>query len=813
MDLLLSASRDKPLGGAHNALQTGEIQAVMNLVDNMELQKEYFEKVQGMDSNDVSLKDLGNTLHLDSQKHVSDVVAILFRYSHDIQVRGMMDITNRDEASVEGLSDYQEQLVANVMETINQSRLVAVGLLYKSWWNVEVAITRWYESEAPVEPKFNANILTNNIRESDPSLPGSSGLAKRPYEAEAGPSGSKKKPRTTSPDQQSLGSPEEDLSAARARLDRIIAEELAADLKRARNFQQETDKNKNAQGSSEGPKPTLQGKLTVGFEGYSLEALKSMVAAEKTAPVGGLQSKEVSESSKETAPRSSTADQSSNILPEINRRYNLRDRGGNIDYSDVNRKTEMVLQDEVAAAKLSTRMRQQVSGAENNEKKLEKLGQRQSTLPPASKPPSYDQKSVTLWPENTPLGMLNPRSRTPSGRELSTTLLKSLPIPLFNNTFSTIGSSSHLTKASTSHIPDIEGFQAHSKQSWSTEGLDGSGKDSPNNFTPQEIGRLAERYTDLQRQKISQPFLPMTPTKTLISDHLSPGEGMHKALKFPHSGSLTLLPQIMPSIDQLRSTTPSKSTPEVPSPRRGPPATPRDAPDMSPALSLPLQTSRPASPSQPSRPSQPSQPKTSTLDQSPHGSPQAQSKSSGHTIEGVPYSTVPYTFPSSPALRPSSGPSLASDRDLSSLSEYSPPPTTHPDSAVLGHYGAKMNDPLFQDNPASRAPPLDGAEIAVSGTEKVDNWRRDSAQRMSIASATALAQNLLDAEEAAKTASEAQPGVDEEAGRRVRFADDEQIIALGNGGDELGVQDNRTQSMVDEGVGEAECPEEWFEDA
>ncbi|KAJ4361554.1 hypothetical protein N0V95_001806 [Ascochyta clinopodiicola] len=643
MDLLLSEIRDKSSERVHDVLHTEEIQAVINLVDNVELQREYFQTIQGMDGIDSGLGDLGNILHIDNQKHVSDFVAILFRYAHAVQVRGMTEIADREEVSRLGLSDHQEQLVANIMETINQNRVVAVDLLCKSWWNAEAAITRWYESEAPVDPISIISSPTSTVSKSDPSLFGSSSPAKRQYETEAGPSESRKKRRITSPNQQRLESPEEDLSAAQARLHRIIAEENAADFE-VEKSQQGTDNNKNPQRNSEGLKPTVQEKSPVGFQGYGLEALKNLVAAEENPQRGGSKDKEISTSSVEPDPKSSTANQSSNILPAKRKRYDMRDRGAKIDYNDMSKTADISIEDELAAAKLPKKMRQQVSGVGDKGKKPDELEKRQSPTLPTNEPRSPDllQNSANLWPENTSLA-------------------------------------------------------------------------------------------------------------------------------------------------------PSKSPPEVPSLRREPRAEPRDAPD----LPLALQTSRPASPLLP---------EISAPLQSPPKSPPAQSKPSGHTYEGVPYSAAPYTFPSSPALRPSSGPSLASTRDLSSLPESSPPPTTHPQSAVLGHYGAKMNDPLFQDNPASSPPPPEGAQIVAPGTEKVGNWRKDSVQRMSIASATALAQNLLDAEKTAKTASEVQPGINEEAGRRVRFADDEQIVVLDDAGDD------RTQNMVDEGVGEADCPEEWNED-
>ncbi|KAF9692587.1 hypothetical protein EKO04_009549 [Ascochyta lentis] len=778
MNLLLYQGRDESSGGTTNALQTEEIQSVMNLVDNLELQKEYLEVIQNLDGNDVvmeefaRLKDLGNTLDIDGHKHVSDVVAILFRYGHDIQVRGMMDMTNREEITSAGLSDYQQKLVTQVMETINQNKSVATDLLYKSWWNIEVAITQWYESEAPTKLKLDLDTSTSTDCTSDLSLLGSRSPAKRPYVAEAGPSQSRKKRRTNSHESQETRSPEEDLTAAQARLDRIITEEHAAELERAKKSKQETDK--TAKERSEDTEPTLQANAAAGFKSYSLEALKKLIAAETNTHAGSSQEIEITKSNDETDSKSSTADKSSNMLPTNDKRYNLRDRGERIDYSGINREVENALQEKIAAAK------------------------------PSAVSKDLLQKPTNLLPEGTPVGISNLRDRTPSGQELGV-LVDNLPIPPSSNRWPTADLSSVRTKMSSRHGLDIEGTQVRSDQ---PQDLDSSNSYNTHHFTQQEIEALANQYATMHRLTFSQPFVPVSPPETSRLGLLSPGEGMHKALKFLHSGSLTLAPQYMPSIDQLRD---MACPPENSSPRGESPAPQRDVPEIRQSLSSTLQTSRPAIPLQPL------QPRTSALRQPLHVSSQAeqdpvptQSVPSEQAQEGIPYSTAPYTFPSSPALRPSSGPSLASDRDLSSLPEDSSPPTTHPDCAVLGPYGAKMNDPMFQDSTDGSTTSLNDAETAVPDSEKEDTWRRDSAHRMSIASAAAFAQNQLDAHEAAQTTSQIQHGIDDEAGRRVRFADREEIFDLGI--EEPGVENHKTQNMVDEGESEAEQPKEWDED-
>ncbi|KAF1360195.1 hypothetical protein EJ07DRAFT_155188 [Lizonia empirigonia] len=209
MDQLLYEGRDKSLG-VTNSLEDEGIQAVVNLVDNIELQKDFADQDKSNPKKPAGLEDLARTLDLDCQKHIADLVSIAFKYNSNIQVRRVSNVTNpQDEVFQEAMSVNQQHILMKVMEAINQYSFVAADLLHRTFWVPEAAIALWYEGKPP-DVIIPADVGSGE--DSPESIYKSP--AKRSYVAEAGPSSSTKKLRT--------GSPEEDTEAARARFERAI---------------------------------------------------------------------------------------------------------------------------------------------------------------------------------------------------------------------------------------------------------------------------------------------------------------------------------------------------------------------------------------------------------------------------------------------------------------------------------------------------------------------------------------------------------------------------------------------------------------
>lgn len=203
MDQLLYDGRDKSLG-VPDSLEDEGIQAVMNLVDNIELQKDFADQDNSNPKKPAGLEDLARTLDLDCQKHVADLVSIASKYNSNIHVRRMSHVTNRrDEDFQEAMSVNQQHVLMKVMETINQNFWVASDLLHRTFWVPEAAIALWYDGKPP-----DVIIPTDLGSGEDPPESIYKIPTKRSYVAEAGPSSSTKKLRT--------GSPEEDTEAARA---------------------------------------------------------------------------------------------------------------------------------------------------------------------------------------------------------------------------------------------------------------------------------------------------------------------------------------------------------------------------------------------------------------------------------------------------------------------------------------------------------------------------------------------------------------------------------------------------------------------
>lgn len=229
MDQLLCDGRDKSLG-VPDSLEDEGIQAVMNLVDNIELQKDFADQDNSNPKKPAGLEDLARTLDLDCQKHVADLVYIASKYNSNIHVRRMSHVTNqRDEDFQEAMSVNQQHVLMKVMETINQNFWVASDLLHRTFWVPEAAIALWYDGKPP-----DVIIPTDLGSGEDPPESIYKSPTKRSYVAEAGPSSSTKKLRT--------GSPEEDTEGARAPFERatmattdVTEKDSAADVPRQKS--------------------------------------------------------------------------------------------------------------------------------------------------------------------------------------------------------------------------------------------------------------------------------------------------------------------------------------------------------------------------------------------------------------------------------------------------------------------------------------------------------------------------------------------------------------------------------------------------
>jgi hypothetical protein len=152
---------------------------------------------------------------------------------------------------------------------------------------------------------------------------------------------------------------------------------------------------------------------------------------------------------------------------------------------------------------------------------------------------------------------------------------------------------------------------------------------------------------------------------------------------------------------------------------------------------------------------------------------------------------------------------------------------------------------------AKRRPLLNESVTGIPAANKTDSWRKDSVQRMSIESATRLAQILADEDAAAEAIAQlpssgssnvpnsgtpdteggsayeyvrhgrsrglswgAKPSMDEKGRERVRFAGEGKEIIVEDRVEhrtEEAEQNDVAQGMVEEEDEEAECPEEWDE--
>ncbi|OSS53970.1 hypothetical protein B5807_01781 [Epicoccum nigrum] len=200
-------------------LETHEVQAVIDLADNYELEKECVEQIEAMDPENTMLPALCQTrLSLEEQEReaISTLVPILFnRFGHigleDLTFLSTMDLNEH------GLTLSQEEILANTMEAMNtRDRELATRLLGQSHWVAEAALAKWWDRDTPPELPTKKEQASWSAKK----------LGKRPVvvkELEVGESSKKKSTSLSLRNGKREESPEESLEEARARLERIVA--------------------------------------------------------------------------------------------------------------------------------------------------------------------------------------------------------------------------------------------------------------------------------------------------------------------------------------------------------------------------------------------------------------------------------------------------------------------------------------------------------------------------------------------------------------------------------------------------------------
>ncbi|KAJ4316036.1 hypothetical protein N0V94_005663 [Neodidymelliopsis sp. IMI 364377] len=454
-----------------------------------------------------------------------------------------------------------------------------------------------------------------------------------------------------------------------------------------------------------------------------------------------------------------------NVLSSENR-YNLRDRSKKVDYSNHNNQLDSILQESVELNEQMEILQQQMNEMKAMEERLDKLqAKRLSTLPTEASPSHKVSPLVTSILSSASSGQSLPdaQNRTPGK-----SLVSSLVAPPSNATLKPV--SFDITKRLEDDL-DVEGIGPRPDQ-WQSSQRNvphGSSKQwqagigKKHGLMKKDIREMAQRYTTMQKKNFTQPFVPVTPSGP---DDLGPGEGMDNVLKFLHSGALTLSPQYVPSADTLKSTTPSESPPEIPSPRRGPPSNSRGVPDMPPPPPLML-------------------PPPSRRMSAPQRSPQGHS-SSQQTSQISPGARSIYV-PSQPSryiradtrrsASPEISPPLSPPQRLRpaaarSSSPISPHDQASPTTVSPQKLSSENTDPFFSQREFTDATPI---------APKTDDSRKDSAHRMSIGYVATLAERLGDADAAAQITSQwvdGAGGVGEERKKKVSFAGENEVIII-----------------------------------
>lgn len=217
MNLLLSP-RDNDSSRRRILLEMEEIQTVIDLVDNLELSRECTDRIQdgvthGTDVEElVGLENVRASLDVERQTYTSQLANAMFKNHGHCDINLLMIPTVRlGDLNDEELSPIQDVVVANVMEALNcQDKALVTRLLKEAGWNAEEALTKWCHRD-----------LGNDAKATLPTRT----AGKRPHEAEAGPSSSKRQKKSPSREM----SPEETLEDAQVRLNRILSGGGSAD--------------------------------------------------------------------------------------------------------------------------------------------------------------------------------------------------------------------------------------------------------------------------------------------------------------------------------------------------------------------------------------------------------------------------------------------------------------------------------------------------------------------------------------------------------------------------------------------------------
>ena len=772
--MLLYEGQDESLE-VTNKLKIGDIQVLLNLVDNIELQKECLKSVEALNNNEANpeelayLVDFGNNIHVYNEKHIAKLATALSKNRTDDPTRNVSCTTNQGKIISEGLSDYQEDLVAQIMGSTNENEHFAANLLQKSLWSVDAAVAWWYGDSLGLEN--NRETPTSVCSGINPLRSIPKNMAKRSYVVEAGPSRHKK--QKTGKEREKTKSPE-DLNTARARLERIIAKESTAQLEQEN--QPYHSKNHILQEYPVGLKRSAQDKLSVLPGTYSLELLNKMITDEANAQAEGLQSKEVTDSNiglESFTPKSPIVPVALAASLLSGKQYDIKDRGQKADYNDSIGKLELLQQETMPAREKALNAIQKMDRPGEKRENFAKLQQGQSS-PQSASLPSFGNllrsattafpasalstenfpQTTTITSRNTPKVISDVKGRIVSEEELET-LVKALPVPYIYSKSPTATDFTADSKVSNDQDLDLEG-ECPTLNRWQSKRSDTLPSESEeyqasmrktHHFTEQTTEYVAKRYVVKRKQTFNQPFVPASPPVKSGTGLLGPGEGMNKALKFIRSGVFTLAPQGVSSVDRLENATPSGSLSGSLS-RRESPIVSQNTQDVS--LLSPL-----TGPSYfPSIPLQSLQQEALPLEQSSQISNQA-------------------------AQSPSTAP-----RDPTPL------------------------DTLFTKHEATNNSTVSLNESAaeVSNTAKIDKWRKDSAQRLSVESAAALVRTLVNTDTTAHATNQSQGGTEELGKIKVRFTDEYRTAGADTNASNC--EENRAHSMVDEGISEAKCPRE-----
>ncbi len=221
MNMLYHAGQSES-GTQTNPLTSKDDEIVGNVMDTLSLQKDLADKYNELIDKDASpesfavLEAQGPELEIDLQNYIKELVVTILDYKF---ANTIPDLDHSKEEDRE-LTVEEQVLLARFIQVTYQNKRDALALLRIAHWDADAAYMLWSN-------------MRNDDRPSSPKPPSPRMSVKRPCITEAGPSRSKKTRRSQSP--------EETDEAARARLERIIAEENAAQRRREEQSKRNRD--------------------------------------------------------------------------------------------------------------------------------------------------------------------------------------------------------------------------------------------------------------------------------------------------------------------------------------------------------------------------------------------------------------------------------------------------------------------------------------------------------------------------------------------------------------------------------------------